>query len=78
MVFKYYRSRFQIEFIYRDAKQHTGLSNCQGRSKEKLDFHFNAALTSVNLAKISNQEENQREPFSMADCKKHVQQCITS
>jgi Transposase DDE domain. len=71
MVFKYYRSRFQIEFIYRDAKQHTGLSNCLGRSKEKLDFHFNAALTAVNLAKISNQKEkeNQREPFSMADCK---------
>ena len=33
-VFKYYRSRFQIEFIYRDAKQYTGLCHCQGRSGE--------------------------------------------
>lgn len=48
---KYYRSRFQIEFIYRDAKQHTGLTNCQARSEAKLDFHVNASLTAVNLAK---------------------------
>ena len=47
----YYRSRFQIEFLYRDAKQFTGLTTCQARSKNKLDFHFNAALTAVNLAK---------------------------
>jgi len=43
-VLTYYRSRFQIEFIYRDAKQYTGLCQCQGRSREKLDFHWNAAL----------------------------------
>ncbi|MDR2126625.1 MAG: transposase [Prevotellaceae bacterium] len=48
----FYRSRFQIEFLYRDAKQHAGLNDCQARSKNKLDFHFNAALTTVNLAKI--------------------------
>jgi len=47
----YYRSRFQIEFLYRDAKQHTGLNHCQARSENKLDFHFNASLTAVNLAK---------------------------
>ena len=28
-----YRTRFQIEFLYRDAKQHTGLTNCQARSR---------------------------------------------
>ena len=48
---RYYRSRFQIEFLYRDAKQFTGLATCQARSENKLDFHFNAALTAVNLAK---------------------------
>ena len=47
-IFTYYHSRF---LIYRDAKQHTGLNHCQGRSKQKLDFHWNAALTTVNLAK---------------------------
>ena len=39
-----YRSRFQIEFLYRDAKQHCGLEHCQARSKNKLHFHFNTAL----------------------------------
>lgn len=67
----YYRSRFQIEFLYRDAKQFTGLTTSQARSKNKLDFHFNAALTAVNLAKhdyLSN-PENVSKPFSMADYK---------
>jgi IS4 transposase len=50
-IVRYYRSRFQIEFLYRDAKQFTGLTTCQARSKGKLDFHFNASLTAVNLAK---------------------------
>ena len=67
----YYRSRFQIEFLYRDAKQFTGLTSCQARSKNKLDFHFNATLTAVNLAKqdwLSN-KSNTPKPFSMSDYK---------
>jgi hypothetical protein len=28
------------------------LSDCQARSKAKFDFHFNAALTAVNLVKL--------------------------
>jgi len=70
-IVRYYRSRFQIEFLYRDAKQFTGLTNCQARSENKLDFHFNAALTAVNLAKqewLSNKTEIFK-PFSMADYK---------
>lgn len=31
-IVRYYRSRFQIEFLYRDAKQFTGLTTCQARS----------------------------------------------
>lgn len=67
----YYRSRFQIEFLYRDAKQHAGLNNCQARSKNKLDFHFNASLTAVNLAKKDWMESNanKQKSFSMADYK---------
>ena len=70
-IVQYYRSRFQIEFLYRDAKQFTGLTTCQARSENKLDFHFNAALTAVNLAKqdwLSN-KNGTRKPFSMADYK---------
>ena len=40
----YYKARFQIEFIFRDAKQFTGLSDAQTRDKKRLDFHFNASL----------------------------------
>jgi hypothetical protein len=70
-IFRYYCSRFQIEFLYRDAKQHCGLTNCQARSENKLYFHFNTALTAVNLAKVdwlkSNTNENSQ--FSMSDYK---------
>jgi hypothetical protein len=66
-----YRSRFQIEFLYRDARQHCGLEDGQARSKNKLDFHFNAALTAVNLAKIYwlETQKSDLETFSMADYK---------
>lgn len=70
-IVQYYRSRFQIEFLYRDAKQFTGLTSCQARSENKLDFHFNAALTAVNLAKqdwMLNKTDTPK-PFSMADYK---------
>jgi hypothetical protein len=70
-IVRYYRSRFQIEFLYRDAKQHCGLTNCQARSENKLNFHFNAALTAVNLAKIEwlNTKTSTDEPFSMLNYK---------
>ena len=44
-------TRFQLEFVFRDAKQFTGLTHCQARNKEALSFAFNASLTSVNLAR---------------------------
>lgn len=46
-----YRTRFQIEYLYRDAKQFTGLAHCQSRKKESLDFAFNMSLSSINLAR---------------------------
>lgn len=51
LIYKYYKARFQTEFLFRDAKQHTGLNHCQARSENKLHFHFNTSLTSVSLAK---------------------------
>lgn len=71
-VLKYYHSRFQIEFLYRDGKQHTGLNDSQARSEHKLNFQFNASLTSINLAKINhwlNIPKEERKAFSMADIK---------
>ncbi|MBN8564260.1 MAG: transposase [Leptolyngbya sp. UWPOB_LEPTO1] len=39
-----YHLRFQIEFLFRDSKQFTGLEDCQSRTAKKLDFHFNPRL----------------------------------
>jgi hypothetical protein len=71
-VLQYYQSRFQIEFLYRDAKQHTGLNDCQARSENKLHFQFNAALTSINIAKAIHWlsiPKEKRGAFSMSDIK---------
>jgi hypothetical protein len=67
-----YQSRFQIEFLYRDAKQHTGLNDSQARSENKLNFQFNAALTAINIAKVEHWlsvPKELRGTFSMADIK---------
>ena len=50
-ILEYYQARFQIEFIFRDAKQFTGLSDCQSLNSQRLDFHFNASLMALNIAK---------------------------
>lgn len=71
-VLEYYGNRFQIEFLYRDAKQLTGLDDCEARSTNKLDFHFNTSLTTINLVKVShwmNVPKSERGTFSMADAK---------
>lgn len=67
-----YHSRFQIEILYRDAKQHVGLTHCQARSADKIHFHLNASLTTVSVAKAAyhlGQEQYSERPFSMADIK---------
>jgi hypothetical protein len=51
-IVQYYCSRFQIEFLFRDAKQFTGLEHSQTRKKEKLHFHFNMSMSAVNLARM--------------------------
>jgi hypothetical protein len=69
---RYYSARFQIEFTYRDGKQYTGLADCQARDETRLDFHFNASLTTLNLAKAEQTiQQDSAEPFvfSMASVK---------
>lgn len=50
-LYLFYHARFQIEFIFRDAKQFTGLVECQARDQRALNYHFNAALSTLNLAR---------------------------
>jgi DDE superfamily endonuclease len=73
-LYRYYKARFQIEFLFRDAKQFTGLSDCQARSKDKLDFHFNASLSAVTFAKLHarHQHGNCDQAFSMASLKRRA------
>ena len=67
-IYQYYKARFQQEFLFRDGKQFTGLCDCQARCQESLDFHFNASLTALNLAKIDAYDSfgyDADTPFSM-------------
>lgn len=74
-ILQMYRLRFQIEFLYRDAKQFTGLNHCEARSKNKLNFHWNMSLTAINLAKIvhwipkKDEKPEEEVVFSMSDIK---------
>jgi hypothetical protein len=71
-IYLYYKSRFQIEFLFRDAKQYTGLTQCQARSEQKLHFHFNASLTAVSIAKAAYFLKDRKtisDSFSMCDVK---------
>ena len=67
-----YGARFQIEFLFRDSKQFTGLADCQARAEAGLDCHFQAALATLNLAR-AEELRAQTSPlppvFSMASGK---------
>lgn len=59
---KYYKARFQIEFFFRDAKQFTGLTDCQARKKEAIHTHINASCSALNALKLEDQrKKNTRE-----------------
>ena len=66
-----YHTRFQIELGFRDAKQFAGLENSHVRSGNKLNFHFNKALTTVNIAKIMqlSNPDTRENSFSIATYK---------
>ena len=74
-IVQFYKLRFQIEFLFRDAKQFAGLEDCQARDLTKLEFHFNASLTALNLAKVEAQQQQSRQervPFSMTSVKRRA------
>jgi Transposase DDE domain len=74
-IYQYYKLRFQIEFIFRDAQQFTGLADCQARDALKLEFHFNASLTALNLAKLEALQQHSADTpfvFSMASVKRRT------
>jgi hypothetical protein len=67
-----YSARFQIEFLFRDSKQFTGLSDCQARAEAALDYHFNASMATLNLVRaeeLLTQRGESPQVFSMASWK---------
>lgn len=53
----FYQLRFQIEFLFRDAKQFTRLAHSQAREANKLHFHFNMSLAAINLVRINQRQQ---------------------
>ena len=71
-IYHSYRARFQIEFLFRDTKQHLGLTHGQARSQAKLHSHFNVTLTVLTWLKL-HLRLAQKGPigrFSMANAKR--------
>ena len=73
-IYRYDKARFQIEFLFRDAKQFTGLTDCQARSPAKLNLHFHASLSAVTLAKLAARQQHGEaaSAFSMASLKRRA------
>ncbi len=72
LIVRFYKARFQLEFLFRDAKQFTGLVDCQARDEKALHFHFNAALATVKLAKIEDHRRHESDEamvFSLSSWK---------
>ena len=70
-LFRFYRSRFQIEFAFRDAKQHLGLQDCRARAQAKLDFHFNVVFAALFWARLQARlrADGPLGPFSLHQIK---------
>jgi hypothetical protein len=68
-IVRFYRARFQIEFLFRDAKGSLGLNDCQARNSKALEFHWNTAFCALNVAKWQEAQRSETGRFSAASCK---------
>ena len=71
-LYRSYKARFQIEFLFRDAKQFTSLSACQARSQAKLHFHFNSSALTLGKLQARQQSGGSQVGFSMASVKRRA------
>jgi hypothetical protein len=73
-LYRYDKARFHIEFLGRDAKQCTGLTDCPARSQAQLNLHFQARLSAVTLAKLDARQQNgdAAAALSMASLKRRT------
>ncbi|MBK8534709.1 MAG: transposase [Candidatus Competibacteraceae bacterium] len=71
-IYRLYQARFQIEFLFRDAKPFTGLLDSQAHCPSALHFHFNASMTALNLLKLEDRQRTEgtdRSVISIASWK---------
>jgi DDE superfamily endonuclease len=70
IIFQAYRARFQVEFLIRDGKGFTGLTDAQTRNPNALDTHWNLSMLTLNLARAEHYlGENADKPFSIDSIK---------
>lgn len=81
-IYQFYTARFQIEFLFRDAKGFTGLADCQSRDSRRINYHLNVSFAALNLSRLQDAEfqksKQLSQPFSMANVarKYHVETVI--
>jgi len=68
-IYLWYKSRFQIEFVFRDGKQHLGLADGQMRNKAALDYHVNLSLAAVNILRLQERARGHKV-ISLASIKR--------
>jgi hypothetical protein len=72
-IYQYYQARFQIEFLFRDAKHYLGLEDCMSLNEKALDFHFKICMTALNFAKLEDKmNRTERIPFSIINYKRRL------
>ena len=61
------------EFVFRDAKQHLGLHDCQARAQAKLHFHFNLVFSACFWMRLQARaaRDDPRDRFSLYQVKCH-------
>jgi len=67
-IVKYYRLRFQIEFNFRDAKQHWGLEDFMVIKEQAVNNAANLSLFMVNLSQVLMAQDDES---SVLDLKAH-------
>lgn len=71
-IIDYYTLRFQIEFNFRDAKQHWGLEDFMNVKETPVTNAANLAFCMVNIAQVLRQQWRPKQPdFSVLDLKAH-------
>ncbi len=65
ILIKYYKAIFQIEFAFRDARQYTGLLDCQSCRKESIHTQISASFSALNLLKLEDLREKNTQGQSV-------------